>query len=555
MRRRVALGLLLSTAGAGLLAACGVSQTPAQPAAATAAPKPAQTTAPPVATAATTPAPSATPPAAAAVKPTAQAGGQPRFGGTLRTGLTPDLANLEVHFILTSQYENLWLTMDRLIAYDDALVPQPRLAESWDFSSDAKQLKFNLRKNVQFHTGREFTSDDVKYNLLRVRDTKIGAGTFTNQSNWFATIEMPDKYTIVLKSEQPRPLVFDFFQYFNMIEKDTAEGPDSKSKLVGTGPFALVEWVQGDHLSLTKNTSYWQSGIPYLDNVQVSILRDQAAMLSQLEAGALDTMKSVPLRDVVRLKADPEYQALVHPNSGIIYVFGLNTLYPPLDNKKVRQALNYAVDRKRFTDAVMLGLGRMQELPWPPGSPAYDASKEMFYPFDLDKAKALLQEAGVGEFEMDIVMTQSTEGGSMAQIYQADLARIGVKLNIITTDSATWLDYVNNRKYNGVYWSTVTRANLLPGTMITSGRMSDPVQNNSGFKTDAYTQLTNDLVTEADPAKQKVIYSKLNDMLLDESFAYIVSTAPPTMVAHKRVRNLTTPSYGGFGYAEAWLDA
>jgi ABC-type transport system substrate-binding protein len=151
-------------------------------------------------------------------------------------------------------------------------------------------------------------------------------------------------------------------------------------------------------------------------------------------------------------------------------------------------------------------------------------------------------------------MTQSTEGGSMAQIYQADLARIGVKLNIITTDSATWLDYVNNRKYKGIYWSTVTRANLLPGTMITSGRMSDPVQNNSGFKTDAYTEVTNDLVTEADPAKQKVVYSRLNDMLLDESFAYIVSTAPPTMVAHKRVRNLTTPSYGGFGYAEVWLD-
>jgi peptide/nickel transport system substrate-binding protein len=480
--------------------------------------------------------------------------GQPKTGGTLRTALTPDLANLEVHYILINQYENLWLTMDRLITYDDKLVPQPQLAESWDFSTDAKQLKLNLRKGVQFHTGREFTSDDVKYNLLRVRDVKIAAGTFTNQSNWFTTIDTPDKYTVVLSSEQPRPLVFDFLEYFNMVDKVTLDGPDAKMKLVGTGPFSLVEWVQGDHISLVKNKNYWQSGRPYLDGVQVSILRDQAAMLSQLEAGALDTMKNPPLRDVVRLKADPAYQALVHPNSGIIYVFGLNTLYPPLDNKMVRQALNYAVDRKRFTESVMLGIGRPQELPWPPGTPAYEAAKENVYPFDLDKARALLGEAGVSDFAMDIVMTQSTEGGSMAQIYQADLAKIGVKLNIVTTDSATWLDQVNNRKYKGIYWSTVTRANLLPGTMITSGRMSDPVQNNSGFKSDAYTRITSAAVTESDAAKQKQVYSQLNDLLLDESFAYIVSTAPPTLVARSNVHNLTMPSYGGFGYADAWID-
>ena len=391
--------------------------------------------------------------------------------------------------------------------------------------------------------------------MLRVRDVKVGAGTFANQSNWFTTIDTPDKYTIVLTSDQPRPLVFDFLEYFNMVDRVTLEGPDAKTKLVGTGPFSLVEWAQGDHLTFARNQNYWQADRPYLDGVQVSILRDQAETISQLEAGALHTMKNPALVDVVRLKADPNYQAIVHPDSGIIYVFGLNTQYPPLDNKKVRQALNYAVDRKRFTDSVMLGIGRPQELPWAPGSPAYDATKETLYPFDLDKAAAGLRDAGVSNFDIDLVLTQSTEGGSMAQIFQADLATVGVKLNIVTTDSATWLDQVNNRKYRGLYWSTVTRANLLPGTMITSGRMSDPVQNNSGFTSDAYTQITTAAVTESDPEKQKQIYAQLNDLLLDESFAYIVSTAPPTMVARSNVHNITTPSYGGFGYAETWLDA
>ena len=137
------------------------------------------------------------------------AASQPRSGGTLRAALTADLPNLDPHINTTTAHENLFLAFDRLIQYDDQLQPQPMLAESWDLSSDLKQIKFNLRKGVQFHTGREFTSDDVKWNLLRVRDPKSPSVGFRNQSNWFTTIETPDKYTIILKSEQPRPALFD----------------------------------------------------------------------------------------------------------------------------------------------------------------------------------------------------------------------------------------------------------------------------------------------------------------------------------------------------------
>src|SRR5262249_7428064 len=148
-----------------------------------------------------------------------------------------------------------------------------------------------LRKGVQYHSGRDFTSDDVKYNLLRVRDPKIGAGTFVNQSNWFSAIDTPDKYTVVLRSEQPRPLRFDFFEYFNIVDREAMESPDARSKAVGTGPFAFVEWVPGDHLQFVKNKSYWQSGKPYLDGVRVSLLKDPQAMVTQLEGNAVDAIK------------------------------------------------------------------------------------------------------------------------------------------------------------------------------------------------------------------------------------------------------------------------
>jgi peptide/nickel transport system substrate-binding protein len=138
---------------------------------------------------------------------------QPKTGGTLRYGITADIAALEPFQRSPSTYDTLWLAFDRLIQYDAQLKPQPMLAESWDLSDDAKQVKLALRKGVQFHSGRELTSDDVKYSILRGRDVKLGFGAYlANWSNWFTSMDTPDKYTIVLGSDSPRPTMFDFFE-------------------------------------------------------------------------------------------------------------------------------------------------------------------------------------------------------------------------------------------------------------------------------------------------------------------------------------------------------
>ncbi len=541
--RRGVLRLFAAGASVAVLdAACG----PAAPTVATAVPS----TVTPAAT--TAPAPAATAPAATA--PAAAGTAQPQKGGTLRAAVVGDPPGLEVHVLLPGLYESVWLVYDRLIAYDDQLVPQPQLAESWDMSTDATQIKLNLRKGVQFHSGREFTSDDVKYNILRVRDPKIGAGTFVNQSNWYTSIETPDKYTVVLQSDTPRPLTFDFLEYFNIVDKDAMESPDARSKAVGTGPFSFVEWVPGDHLQFARNPNYWLSGKPNLDGVHVAILSDAQAMVTQLEGNAVDAIKTPPLTDFGRLKDSPNYQGLVHPNAGIFFAFGLNVLNPPMDDKRVRQALNYAINRQRFTDNVMFGLGKPQALPWLPGAPAYDPTLDQAYAFDLDKARSMLADAGVSNLAIDLVLTSSPEGSSMAQIYQSDLAQIGIKLNVQTLDSAVWLDQVNNRKYNGAYWSTATRANLLPGTMLSSSKLSDPNNNNSGFKDDQYSQLVAAATTEPDPAKQKLVYQQMNQLLLDQSFFMTVATDPPTMLARSNLHNIQPLSFGGFGYTDAWID-
>ena len=114
---------------------------------------------------------------------------------------------------------------DRLIAYDVKAQPRPMLAESWDVSSDFKEVKLNLRKGVTWHNGRELTSEDVKFNLLRGQDPKVATGSYVNQAKWFSSMETPDKYTVVMRSDVSRPAVFDYFNVLNMVEPESTDRP------------------------------------------------------------------------------------------------------------------------------------------------------------------------------------------------------------------------------------------------------------------------------------------------------------------------------------------
>ncbi|MBV9895745.1 MAG: ABC transporter substrate-binding protein [Chloroflexi bacterium] len=541
MDRRLALRFLVGGGSAMLLAAC--TSAPVAPTAApanpTSAPQPAATVG------------AAAQPAATA-KPTATQA-QPKSGGTLRLGMVGDVSTLDGHNTTPNQFDTTWSVFDRLISYDVKLQPQPELAESWDLSADLTQIKLNLRKGIQWHSGREFTSDDIKYNLLRVRDAKLQIPTLRNQSNWFTSIETPDKYSIVLKSDLPRPAIFDFFEYFNQVDQETMEGPNAKTASIGTGPFKFVEWVQGDHLTFTRNPNYWKSGRPYVDTF-VASARDAQAMLVQLEAGALDVAKGPSPNDFARYRGEAAYQPIVHSVSGNYFLFGLNLGIPPLDNKQVRQALNYALDRNRFVETFMFGTGTAQSLPWPSSSPAFEASKQNFYTFDLDKAASLLKAAGVSELTLDCnVLNAWPQLVSFAPVYQADLAKIGVTLNVRSLELATWVDEAVNRKYKGMYLSNSTFAQLEPSSTLSNGRATDPNSNNSLFQNDAYSKLIAQASAEPDLAKRKAFYSQLNDILLDESFIMVLAGAPPTLVARANVMGIAPSAHDGFYYDNTFL--
>jgi peptide/nickel transport system substrate-binding protein len=582
MSRRIAIERILRISGTALLAACAPTAAPATPKPTVAsAPPPAATAAAGATTetaaarAATAPAPTvsvgatpptvsvgATPPAASARPATPAATGTAvKSGGTLRTGMVGDIITTDGILWQPNNSATVGMCYDTLVTYDDNLQPQPRLAESWDLSPDGTRIKLNLRKGVHFHSGREFTSDDVQYNLLRARDPKNPfAAVVAVGSAWWTGIDTSDKYTVILTSDKPRPGVFDFLMYLRILDKDTMEGPDAATKVNGTGPFKWKEWVSGDHITLERNSDYWDTGRPYLDGAQISIMRDQQQMVAALEAGATDVAFLAPIQDAFRLKDDPNYIVTNRHDVGQYFYLTANATIPPTDNKQVRQAINYAIDRKRFAETILKGFGGdPQDLPWSPVSPAWDASKNAVYTFDLDKARSLLDESGVSDLHFDIAWATagfSSEYASLAAILQSDFASIGIKTDLKPQDNTVFTAAGNGRTptYNGVRLSAGAFANLAEASsQFTLSRTYGYLSNLAGFYDDRFKALVESASTEPDANQRRVLYGEINDFLLDAAYSMAICPYPDMLIMRNNVRGLGYATSLEWTLRSAWL--
>jgi peptide/nickel transport system substrate-binding protein len=260
------------------------------------------------------------------------------------------------------------------------------------------------------------------------------------------------------------------------------------------------------------------------------------------------------------LKQDSSYQAVLHPNAGTFFEIGFNTINEPFSDKRVRQAMNYAMDRKRFVDVILKGNGMPSSLPWTQTSPAYDANKNATYTYDLNKARSLLQDAGVENLETDILVYGASQPQLLqfTQIYQASLEQIGVKLNIKNVQQSVWLDLVINKKpeYTGFWAASDGFANVQPGSLFTLSPGWRAVNNHSAFQNDTWSNFIRSVSTETDSAKQQQLYQQLNDYMLDESFTMPISTSPIGVVTNGKVHGVQYLLHNtALSFTGAWMDA
>ena len=497
-------------------------------------------------------------PSATATPGGVQTAAAPRTGGTLRIGKPSDIVPAGAPFLLTPANIHLFTLMyDMLISYDRQLTPRPRLATSWQWSPDWRRLTLQLRQGVKFHTGRPFTSEDAKFTLEHLREPAVGS-QWRNDAN-LMHITAPDAGTLVIDYDAPARSSLDVLAGTPMADAQTLDQTNAGRGFVGTGPFRFQEWVPGDRFVVARNADYWQPSKPYLDGVELHVIADPLTALGALQTRSVDWVSGAAAQDARRLQSDPSYQVILTQTGATFYYVGLDLAVPALADQRVRQAFNYALNRPGMVQTALYGFGRPASTLWPRQSPAYDATQDQAYPYDLGKARELLQAAGWDTTTTVPLAVASLIAATlpMAQIYQADLARIGVKLDLQLLDNADFFTRLQTGKFGGAWMTTMSFMNLSPATFLSSA-FPVRVPNTSHFASPHYADLINRMNVQTDDQRLKVLLHELTQITLDESFVLPIAEGfGPTTgpeVARSSVRDVAWDTFGLFAYEDVWLE-
>jgi len=332
-------------------------------------------------------------------------------------------------------YEGL-VTIDR-----DGQV-QPLLAKSWEVSEDGLTYTFHLRDGVTFHDGTTFDSGDVKFSFDRAR-----APDSTNAQKQIFTpiesIETPDPLTVVIKLKEPRGNFLYYLGWGDAVIVAPETAADNKTHPVGTGPFEYKDWVRGDRVELVAYPDYWNKDDIKLTDVTFRFINDPQAQVAALRAGDVDAFPNLGAPELFEsFKEDGRFTAVAGNTEGEI-VAGLNNTRKPFDDLRVRQALMQAIDRQALVEAAYSGFGQPIGSHFSPNHPAYVDTTDIL-PYDPEKAKALLAEAGYGDgLKMTIKTPQMAYASRSAEVLSAMLAEVGVDLAIVPTEfPAKWIDEV-----------------------------------------------------------------------------------------------------------------
>ncbi|VAW12516.1 ABC transporter, substrate-binding protein (cluster 5, nickel/peptides/opines) [hydrothermal vent metagenome] len=338
-------------------------------------------------------------------------------------------------------YANLFEGLTRI---DRNGAVQPGLARSWTVSGDGLTYTFELQGGVKFHDGTDMDASDVVFSLKRA----MAEGSTNAQKALFAPIAgvaAPDAGTVVLTLKEPAGNLLFNLAWGDGVIVAPESAATNKATPVGTGPFRFKRWARGARVELVAYPDYWGAK-PALRTVTFTFISDPAAALVAMMAGDVDAFANFPApENMAQFKADPRFSVVIGSTEGET-ILATNNKKPPFDDVRVRRAIAHALDRQAIVDGAMFGYGTVIGTHFAPHHPAY-VDLTGLYPYDPDKARALLAEAGYPDgFKATIKLPPPSYARRGGEIIASQLRKIGIDLEIIPVEWAQWLDQVFKNK-------------------------------------------------------------------------------------------------------------
>ncbi|WP_264778047.1 ABC transporter substrate-binding protein [Deinococcus aetherius] len=480
-------------------------------------------------------------------------------GGVLRAGMQADPVGLDPHVTeATSTRNQLENVYDTLVAFDNSGRIVPALATRWTASPNGLTWTFTLRPGVRFHNGRALEASDVVYSIGRIKNP----ATKSPRSGDFELVKSvtaPNKTTVVMTLSKPfSPLLSKLAFSLNVIVPREAAAT-LNTKPVGTGPFTFVEYVPQTRMVLRKNPNFWGrdargNRLPYLDGITFTYLPDPTARVTALRTNTVDWIEYVPATDIKTLQANPQVTVLGGPSANYRAIF-FNVAKKPLDDPRVRRAIAYAINNQEIVDVALLGTGGLPARGTTlPNGNYYAAPDPNYGKPNLERARALLREAGYPNgFPLDLKVTSTYDFlRTPAEIIQAQLAPLGIKVNITALEWSVYLPDILKKNYTATILGESGQGD--PDDYLYTPFASDSGGNLTNFKDAALDRLLDQGRQTSAAAARKTIYAQVQRRLVDLSPMVFLYSSTQYEAATRRVQGYQHfPNTSYLGFRTTWL--
>jgi peptide/nickel transport system substrate-binding protein len=364
----------------------------------------------------------------------ASAQGTPRYGGTVVIAMAAEAVTMDPLVMTDVSSSNVFgHVVEALFSLTPEGDLEPLLATGYEVSPDGLTWTIALRQGVRFHDGTPFNAEAAKFNLDRFRER----ATFKFLIEAIQEVVVLDEYTIRLRLGAPFvPLLRGLAHTFTGMVSPAAVQA-GKVDPVGTGPFTFVEWVRGDRIVLTKNPNYWGEG-PYLDRVVFRPVLEPGTRVMMLLTGEADIIHTVPPDDVPMVQADPLTE-VIRGQSFTTQYLGFNNQRAPFNDVRVRQAINYALNKEEIVEHVVGGFAFVADAPI--GPDVFGHHSVGPYPHDPERARELLAAAGFPDGFRSTLRFNPGWREVAAELIQAQLRVVGIELELVRMEWGAYLEF------------------------------------------------------------------------------------------------------------------